>query len=212
MSFGIHKSKLLKESIVFRELLESTQVHSIASDDGTVTAENGIRTVHLPNEDPSAFKCFYTYLYEQHSLVSGNESITDITWSGLFDVWLFGLKFKIPGLQNAVVDATIEKHREDKTLPGPVDINRLYKKNVKAASFRELFIDLFTSSCDLEVKIHKPGSYNTQFLVALISTLYRNQVKSEEEGKHKRAKFRASRREKYYAYGEVNPLRLDDEA
>ena len=210
--FGVHKAKLFQESTFFRDAFNNSLPPSGTSSDWSLTLGAGSKVLHLPNEDPDVFQRFNTYLYEQKRLTGPNEKVDALSWPHLFDVYMFGLKYKIGTLQNAIIDTSIRKYRDSKSLPLPHEIGRLYKLNVKAAKYRLLFIDLFTWHEGLYEVLSGHPKYPSQFLTGVLMKMYELKVSLEQENPLKRPRFRKSERAFYYVYGEMNPVNLDEES
>ena len=211
--FAMHRSKLYKESSFFRNALGTHGTEAESGQEWHVTTEGGSAMLHLPHEDIGVFKRFYHYIYEQGDILQPDKKLTALTWAHVFDIYIFAIRFEIHGLQNVAVDISIEMQDRHQTLPGPHEINRLYKANIKAANFRQLFIDLFVYSPNLQAEMYKHTGFHARFLCALVIRLHQVQIKMQEgkEGK-KGKKWSPSlelARERYYAHGEGNPMCLD---
>ena len=146
--------------------------------------------LYLPYEDANVFKHFNTWLYSK-TIIGLEEKIAELSWDEVFNIYQFAVHRNVPGLQNAVVDATIEKNRLVKTVPDSNHVKYLYEKDAKATPFRKLLVDMFTMRhCDLSDALSL-SKLPPQFLSAVIVKLDKLKTSAEEEVaeiKKKRAK------------------------
>lgn len=228
--FGIHRGLICKTSSFFRNVFKSN-IKPEPSADYSVTKGNGSTILHLAKDSLNAFKRFNTWLYSKDIIVEG-ESHKDIEWEALVSLYLFAAHRSIPGLQNAVIDASILKHNQAAVLPGTPHINRLYAFNVHAPLYRSLFIDMFSQATQsLHHVIATNRGYNPQFLAGIVMRL--SQLREADREIHKQRSKKRKRdadgnviarvptkvqggeidfwaqRERYHAHGEDNPMVLE---
>lgn len=97
------------------------------------------RVLELPDESVEMFKHFQFWVYSG-SILEAHENTNFIAWGLLIELWVFGEARGIPDLQNAVIDALINKNYTSKQVPTS-ELNRLYENTSENAPIRRLFID-----------------------------------------------------------------------
>ncbi len=198
--FGIHQKVLTEASAIFKTIIEDHQAHE------DVVFEATKNQFFLPREDPALFTRVNTFLYSDNITLE-DEKFGDLDWTTIISVYLFSTKWKMPRLQNKIIDITIQKQTAYPLLPGAENINRLFKNHTDAANLRELFLHLFCYKCDFAAAFAKGGpKYHERFMQGLVSTFYR----MKEKGTFKEPDFWA-RRERYYTRSVDNPVVVVDD-
>lgn len=103
-------------------------------------------TVTLDDEDPRTFKRFNAWLYTG-KLLHDEETIENIAFGRLFELYVFAEKRLIPGLQNACIDAVIYKFLT--ILPCVAHTVKLWENTSDSSPMRKLVVDEFVSYGDV---------------------------------------------------------------
>lgn len=97
------------------------------------------QVLELPDEDAAMFRHFELWVYTGDVLATG-ESDADISWDSLVGLYIFGEIRGIPNLQNAAIDALIDKQSSQNAIPTRF-LPRVYDSTPEDSSLRRLFVD-----------------------------------------------------------------------
>ena len=124
--FRTHKALLCHASSYFKAALEG----------GFVEAEN--QKIELAEDDPKVFERIQLWLY-QDTLVEPEEH--PLYFNILIDLYLFANARGMPQLQNAALDAFIDRNKVMNALPDG-SIHRIYENTTQASCLRKLYVDI----------------------------------------------------------------------
>ena len=127
--FNIHKGLLCRNSSYFRSALEGE------------FKESSEGKVHLPEDDPEVFQRFQLWLYTGSVIESSGEGTKAIDWMVFFRLYVFGDARGVAGLQNATIDALIDKSHKEIALPSILGPNYIYDNTVEKSPLRRLMVD-----------------------------------------------------------------------
>ena len=121
-----------------KELLcEASHFFKAAFDGGFLEAKE--RTVEMPDEDVVTFEHFQIWLYS-NKIYTTDAIENDIPWDILTGLYIFAEVRGIPHLQNAVIDAYIDKEVTLLELPMS-QVARIYDSACESSPLRRLFVD-----------------------------------------------------------------------
>lgn len=196
--FSVHHGRLAQTSPGLKAILAGTK-----SEEGVILdPDNG--SLLMIDVGAETFRRFVHWLYD-HKMMMEGETVKDITWDIMIDLYLFATKRGISKLQNHCIDAAILKQKKGKILPNQHTMNKLWVGNTNVAQMRQLFLHLYARECDLEIAIAKNGGFHHRFLQGLVTTFY----SMKKEGSTNKVVDFWVQRQKYYVYGDDNPVMLD---
>ncbi|KAL9632283.1 MAG: hypothetical protein Q9164_005416 [Protoblastenia rupestris] len=177
--FGIHKGLLCKASPLFQSALtagvSTPDLQLFLSPptlDDQVSPEPSSPALYLPSTPVETFTRFNHFLYSG-TLTLDNESVRDLSWADVIEIYLFATKFAIAGLQNACIDVTITKQSTiPLNLPNAENMNRLWRPDTGAALLRQLFLKLYAQKADLGLVMGGTGCFHRDFMRGLVVELY----------------------------------------
>ena len=158
VSFGVHKGLICSKSAYFKSRLEG----------GFKEASEA--KVTLTDEDPDTFKRFNWWLYTGKVLFD-EERVEDTNYDKLFDLYAFGEKRLIPHLQNACIDAVINRDIVTETIPYGEVVQQLWDKLPRQSPMRKLLTDLFVWNADIMEFFSKDEdieTYSKDFLASVL--------------------------------------------
>jgi len=161
-SFSIHKNLLCNAAPYFKAALDGG------------FAESKSQVLELPEDDVKVFERFILWLYTSE-LLQENETIKDVSWDVLVELYIFGEARGISGFQNEVVDTFIDK-QEVTSFITTDRAPRIYENTPTDSPLRRLLVDwtacqgVFTrEEYDSE---QEDESLPRQFLFDVIFVLY----------------------------------------
>ena len=121
-----------------KELLcEASTFFKAAFDGGFLEAKD--RTVEMSEDDVVTFKHFQVWLYS-NKIYSTDETENDIPWEVLTGLYIFAETRGASLLQNAVIDAYVDKQETLHSLPVS-EIARVYDFTCENSPLRRFFVD-----------------------------------------------------------------------
>ncbi|KAL9627738.1 MAG: hypothetical protein Q9164_007508, partial [Protoblastenia rupestris] len=126
-TFTFHKGMLTSISPYFHAAFEGAFM------------ESSDRTLYLPQEDPKMFARFQLWVYTK-SILDEGESATDLDARVLTQLYVFGELCQASALQNAVIDAYIDKSDVESTIYNN-ELRLIYDSTPPDAPIRRLFVD-----------------------------------------------------------------------
>ena len=125
--------------------------------------------VDLPMVSPQVFERFHLWLYAGN-ILDPDESTRSVSWSELMDLYQFGDARGIPEMQNAVIDAIIEKQKIENSIP-VTNFNKIYDQVQDDSPIRKLAVDFIAHLADFGLKVWHEKSmretYKSSFLLDL---------------------------------------------
>ena len=188
VEFPIHRGLLRSSSKFFKGFLSESETVELI----------------LEEENPHVLRRFQNWLYSG-SIISEHETYKDLPWSEIVAVYAFGSRKGAPPLQNHCVDTVIRKRQEGGLFPSQAVVNTLWKAPGQFFRFRRLLLDMFAAECNLKSATLYNTSYQAQFLVGLVQTLY----DLKEKGTIYDEIDFWNRRKTYYVEDGDNPILLD---
>lgn len=165
-TFIIHKGLLCNSAAYFKAAFEGG------------FKESQSQVLELPEDDPVMFSHFELWLYSGNILES-HETVKDISWKVLTDLYFFGEAREIPSLQNEAIDICICKNIASRVTP-TLQIKRVYENTPENSPLRRLFVDWMTYQSDPTDSEwfgdDREDRYPKQFLFDLVVSLYRKGV------------------------------------
>ena len=126
--FHVHKGLICNASAYFKAAFEGE------------FKEASEQLLDLPEERPQMFKRFLLWLYSGSIIESPKETCDKIHWKDLFGLYIFGDARSIPALQNAVIDALIDKCEQTDAIPTHYFVY-IYDNTVDKSPLRRLVVD-----------------------------------------------------------------------
>lgn len=160
-AFTIHKSVLCNAASYFKVALEGNFIE----------AQNQI--LELPEDDPAVFERFQLWLYTDRVLEK-TETIKDIPYSELVDLYLFSDIRSIATLQNAIIDHIIDKESLEHNCPPIESTTRIYQTLPPGNSLRRLCVDMAAGFGNVD-KLFTPktyGTYHPDYVMDVAVALY----------------------------------------
>lgn len=165
-TFIIHKGLLCNSAAYFKAAFEGG------------FKESQSQVLELPEDDPVMFSHFELWLYSGNILES-HETVKDISWKVLTDLYFFREAREIPSLQNEAIDICICKNIASRVTP-TLQIKRVYENTPENSPLRRLFVDWMTYQSDPTESEwfgdDREDRYPKQFLFDLVVSLYRKGV------------------------------------
>lgn len=121
--------------IIHRELLCETSSYFAAALQGEFKEAKEQR-IEMLEEDVAMFQSFQIWLYSDNILTTNTRE----NWKILFDLHIFGDARGIPHLQNAAVDALINKEHRLKWIPA-YQFKYVYEDTSEKSPLRRLLVD-----------------------------------------------------------------------
>ena len=147
--FKLHKGLLCNASTYFKAALEGG------------FKEASEKKISLPEDDPDMFKRFQLWLYTGSVVESPTEASTTVDWQCLFNLYIFGDARGVAHLQNATMDALIDKSHAENLIP-TMQYKYVYENTADNSLLRRLLVDWITQRCDLKTWWSlKPGVRGT---------------------------------------------------
>jgi len=103
-------------------------------------------------------------------MANGTYVFRDVHWSALVSIWLFGDDYGIPDLQDAAMNAMIDK---DDVCTS--ELNYTYQKTKQGSLLRKFFCDRFALTVELSDNIwfgKRRDEYPPDFLIDVIQQLH----------------------------------------
>jgi len=135
-------------------------------------ASDGVVT--LDDEDREDFERFNVWLYTG-DLLQNEESIVDVEYLQLFDLYIFAEKRIIPRLQNACIDLVLTKANVADLGPTNMDVARIWDNTPNSSPMRKLILDWFVLRGDMSAYFETDQDVETHskdFLASVIRAYY----------------------------------------
>lgn len=127
----------------------------------------------MPKDDVAAFERFQLWLYTKGLLEDG-ESVDDISWDTLLDFYILGEVRGIPGLQNEIIDVSIDKSDHENEIPTTL-LPRIYEETPQSCALRRLMVDWHAYSANLDDRnwfTKELENCSKEFFVDLVYTFH----------------------------------------
>ena len=114
----------------------------------------------MPQEDPYLFEIVVSWCYTHKLQDMADKAGSEMGYLDLINLWIFGDKHIIPALQNAVMDAFMQKNAAVKHIPSCY-ILHIYENTMPRSQMRRVVIDLvaYTGGLDEYVECTKEKEY-----------------------------------------------------
>ena len=143
--------------------------------------ESSDRTLYLPQEDPKIFARFQLWVYTK-SILDEGESATDLDARVLSQLYVFGELCQASALQNAVIDAYIDKSVVENTIYN-IELLSIYDSTPPDAPIRRLFVDWAAHRCSFNpgarFKDENLELFQQRYLADLIEAQYTMRIKKK---------------------------------
>ena len=200
--FGVHRGLLTRASHFFHKALQADYVAEV--DTVAIGREDGATVITLSNENPETFARINNFLYTRRFL-NDKESILDVAWDHLIDVYHFSIRNSMTQLHNKCIDMAIMKAKNGGLFPSQATINALYGIELLASQLRKLLIKLFASRCNLKSAFSRNPNYHQAFVNSLVIELY----EMAKDGTEPESLDLWTTRREYYATDSENPIVVD---
>ncbi|KAL8797391.1 MAG: hypothetical protein Q9195_000546 [Heterodermia aff. obscurata] len=181
---------------IYKQLLSDASPYFKAAISGGYK-ESFEQKIELPEENPSMFERFQLWLYTG-SIIELHEK-DRLSSKVLVDLYIFGETRIIPGLQNAVIDSTIDELIQYQLI-SVRSIDYLYANTSKRSPIRKLYVEMIVdNNIDLKdlkwgIKGEAPGfTYPREFLADVILSQH-----DRLAGHRQKCKDFSKERERYY--------------
>ena len=163
VDFAIHKGLLSQQSAYFKALFEGNFKE----------AELGIAT--LDDEDPAVFGRFHVWLYTGE-LLDNDETIGDVDYETLVDLFIFAEKRLAARFQNACIDAIISKSYVDQRIPHPTAVvGNVWASTSRLSPLRAFLVDIYARRGNMSAVLaddEDVEGYSKSFLASVIKAYY----------------------------------------
>ena len=154
VKFGVHKGLLCHHSRYFKS-------HFDKEPEGEID---------LDGEDPKTFKRFNDWLYTS-AVLHDDETLEDIPWNSLSELYNFAERAVIPRLQNKCMDAVIAKAQRTNSIPQGETLQDIWDNNLISSPMRILLLDFFVQWADMQGILGRGQdieAYSKDFLASVI--------------------------------------------
>ncbi|CAD0023988.1 unnamed protein product [Aureobasidium pullulans] len=127
--FLVHKGVLCHYSEYFRGALSGSFKEGLEG------------AVPMPQEDPYLFEIVVSWCYTRKLQDMADKAGSEMDYLDLINLWIFGDKHIIPALQDAVMDAFMQKNAAVKHIPSCY-ILHIYENTMPRSQMRRVVIDL----------------------------------------------------------------------
>ena len=97
------------------------------------------QTITWNDQSPALTERFQRWVYS-NSVLANSETAEHVEWEVLLDMYILADRFDIPGLQNTVIDAFIDKGEETETYP-PQLLHKIYEDTPPRCMLKRLMVD-----------------------------------------------------------------------
>ena len=135
-------------------------------------------------ETPSVIQRFRLWVYTDN-VSDGTESLENLCWKEMIDLYIFADRYDLPDLQNATIDTMVAKVMAVKQIPSRY-IPYIYDNTNAASPLRRLLIDWMTQRVNVVDSItpekldQNPEEYPPIFLLDLALAFYK--LKKDSDG------------------------------
>ena len=130
--------------------------------------EDHSQTITWEDQSPALAERFQRWIYS-YSILTSSETIEEIGWALLLDMYIFGEMYDVPSLQNTVIDAYIDKGEETEQFPASW-LHKIYEITPRRCMLRKFLLDAASAS-RLKAWFNteeKRAAYPREFLFDLI--------------------------------------------
>ncbi len=135
-------------------------------------ASDGVVT--LDDEDREVFERFKIWLYTGR-LLEDEDSIDDLGYHELFDLYIFAEKRVIPRLQNACIDLLLTKESLSDLGPTNMGVAKVWDNTPDSSPMRKLILDWFVHRGNMSNYLQTDEDVETHskdFLASLVRAYY----------------------------------------
>ena len=167
----MHKGLLCSVSPYFRAALESD------------FKEAQEQVIELTEDDSQTMEYFQFWLYTQ-SILDKEETVSNISWHFLIELYVLGEIRLIATLQNQVIDLMIRKTIKDNQVPTLKTMYDIFDKTCPGSPLRKLIVDCSARLCNLPTWqwdfIDGTERAQRDFLKDLVVEVYNDRAKKQE--------------------------------
>ncbi|CAD0056030.1 unnamed protein product [Aureobasidium pullulans] len=158
--FLIHKGLLCHYSEYFRGALSGSFKEGLEG------------AVPMPQEDPYLFEIVVSWCYTRKLQDMADKAGSEMDYLDLINLWIFGDKHIIPALQNAVMDAFMQKNAAVKHIPSCY-ILHIYENTMPRSQMRRVVIDLVAYTGGLDEYVECVLSFWSDYYRGMLNGPFR---------------------------------------
>ncbi|CAG8899964.1 unnamed protein product [Penicillium egyptiacum] len=168
--FHVHEAVICTSSLFFKKAMSGSW------------KESKEHTLELPEDDPQIFSLYSHWLYFGKIPVIPKEKSQSKEYHDLVEAYVLGDKLLDAKFQNSAIDAIVEKCSEPdaqdgkRWYPGVDAITHAYKRTVKSATIRSLFVDMYV---DTATDKWLNREFPKEFLYSVVEGLMKKKKNSE---------------------------------